>query len=424
MHEYASPPSSPRCVPPSTTLIPLRIDDCSDCPKVLQAASSSSSACSRSTESDLASSHDPESVYLGASKLIDDVVENFHSGVRKPTQPFVGVNPAVHEIFRDRLPTEHPEVNDKLRYDFDAVNELFSLRMPEPVHDEIGRGLIKLLLQRVRKAVEEYNDVVDLTDQHRDGASSTIMMGDSKSRMSPDESIKFHKECYPPFVLEIGHTQDGDTLALKADQWYEGSKCKTKTIVAITVEYWDPKKREQRMAKDKGSGFGRRCGYTVYKEEKGIDDKGPWRQLGCSGDGNDIVFSPQATIQGDEVAMVFNLADFTPSHILTSDNPGPNITITHNELRAIVAKAEEAQSIQDEEERKLKEIAKGLKRAASPTVNVRHNKRYLAVEAARESEAMIQQRGASSPSKDAGEGELDSEDGEFVPFKSKARGNP
>jgi hypothetical protein len=122
------------------------------------------------------------------------------------------------------------------------------------------------------------------------------MMDDSESRVSPDENIKFYKECYSPFILEIGHTQDGDTLALKADQCYEGSKCKTKTIVAITVEYWDLKEREQRMAKDKDSEFGRRCGYTVYNEEKGIDDKGPWRQLGCSGDGNDIVFSPQATV--------------------------------------------------------------------------------------------------------------------------------
>jgi hypothetical protein len=282
-------------VPPSQTLIPhsfsvhFPIDERSDCRKVLQVASSDSSACSRSTESDLPSSHDLEYVFLGASKLIDDVVKNFYSGVREPTQPFVGVNSAVHKIFRDRLLAEYPEVNDKLRYDFDAVNELFSLRMPEPVHDDTGRALIKLLLQRVRKAVEEHKDVVDLGDQHRDGANSIIMIDNLESRMSPDESIKFYEECYPPFVLKIGHTQDGDTLALKVDRWYEGSKCKTKTIIAVPVEYWDPEKREQRMANDKGSGFGRRCGYTIYKEEKGINDKGPWRQLGCSGDGNDIM---------------------------------------------------------------------------------------------------------------------------------------
>lgn len=148
--------------------------------------------------------------------------------------------------------------------------------------------------------------VLDLASQiHAGGNARVILDGcsdgeDNSAWKGPDGQLCFGGTLQPPFVTEVGYSQDSQDLATCAKIYHEKSGGEIKTVSTIKVEYADRVKREaagQGTADIDCSAY-----FSAHRGPNRVEDD---------------VFSRDA--QGEMAAggpLRLLLSDFIPDHVL------------------------------------------------------------------------------------------------------------
>ncbi|KAF2249601.1 hypothetical protein BU26DRAFT_286557 [Trematosphaeria pertusa] len=254
------------------------------------------------------------------------------------------VTPDQYTRFRADL-AARPYLADKLRLDYDSEEGELVLRMPDPVHDNTAGGLQDALFAKVQALVTGAADdadadrLADLIRPLRKGFTSDVKLDLEKGdKKSPDASFAYDGYPNPPFVIEIAHSQNGNDLPELAEGWIRKTQSWTKTVMVVDLEYRNPVERASNPTLPRNACYNL---YTYAVVEEGGEEVATANTLG-----DDIKFSP-APSPADDASLIIPFSHFLPHGVLNAGDPNPTISVTHDELRAILNKAEETQAVRD-----------------------------------------------------------------------------
>jgi hypothetical protein len=140
--------------------------------------------------------------------------------------------------------------NEKLRYDWTPEAKKFTVLMPTPVHECVIIDLAILIDAGLKtlpaKAAAHRQPLLDRLTQIASkvkciGSSDVKLHGPPPTRvqgsMSPDLSYDYHPSKFPTFVVEVGFSQDKESLLDKAEAYLKNSGGHIKTILTLDIQY-------------------------------------------------------------------------------------------------------------------------------------------------------------------------------------------
>jgi hypothetical protein len=228
-------------------------------------------------------------------------------------------------------------VADKLRYDYDSVEGKFVLRMPSPLHDIFAIRLQEVIARELENFTTQ-EEIRPVTERIRIATTSDIRFSDASivGKKSPDGSFRFTGTKYPPLVIEVANSQKRRDLPRLAESYIERTKGRTKTVIAIDLEYRDPDTRAAHSLPPRSAV------YSIYRHRLVRDEQtGGW-QREAHAEIEEQQFSIEDSVTADG-SMCLLLSDFCPDGALSATNDR-TIAISHAELARLLAEAEEEEN--------------------------------------------------------------------------------
>lgn len=168
------------------------------------------------------------------------------------------ISPQQYEVLRSRFESYDPALlsyfEDELRCDYDPESGVLVLRlMASAIHDTLQSIFWRHVLGELQKIAASSQDaVVSQLVSCITPSGGTKVRFPSKGtvdKKSPDGQVRFlaaglpfgnmqrFQSRHPQFVVEIGYSQDGDSLQELAKDYYEKSQGRVKTVLTIDIEY-------------------------------------------------------------------------------------------------------------------------------------------------------------------------------------------
>ena len=227
--------------------------------------------------------------------------------------------------------------NEKLRFNYDAEEETFEIKMADAIHERCKMKLIKLITRGL--AAHSASTTTGLppnvsTDDIESWAHSRTKLALGSER-SADVTFALGQQFPPTFIAEIGNSQNGEKkFAARAVQWIRGTNGLTKTMLGIDIEY---RKEPQRQ---NVNALPRWASYQFFRSSIA---------------GNDLSISavPAKPVKFKDANGVINpnnVLPFTLDDFVLSNDPrlaNHSLNITHQDLYNMMVFAEASQNAVD-----------------------------------------------------------------------------
>lgn len=204
-------------------------------------------------------------------RLHHRIQQRYQRELLKDTWECVRISPREYQVLQNELGKDtrlRAWVADKLRYDYDSVEGELVLRMPSPLYDIFAIRLQEVIARELENFAtqEETHPVIKRIKM---ATTSDIRFSDTsiEEKKSPDGSFRFTGTKYPPLVIEVANSQKRRDLPRLAESYIERTKGRTKTVIAIDLEYRDPGKRATH------SLLPRSAVYSIYRHRLVRDEQ-------------------------------------------------------------------------------------------------------------------------------------------------------
>jgi hypothetical protein len=149
-------------------------------------------------------------------------------------------------------------LSSKLKTSYYPLLQLFTPRMPTPVHEFAAKAfgkLVELELDKLREQFPQSNlqrvqwsGSTSIKLGAGGGSKRKLPLGGDKGHRDPDDSWiydAYHEDSYRRkchrVVLEVAFSETSDTLQYAIDQYFDDSRTAPRTVIAIEVDYKKPK---------------------------------------------------------------------------------------------------------------------------------------------------------------------------------------
>lgn len=273
-------------------------------------------------------------------RLYHRIQQRYQGESLENTWECVRISPRGYQLLQNELEKDTrlgAWAADKLRYDYDSAEGEFVLRMPSPLHDIFAIRLQEVIVQEVESLTmqEETRPVIK---QIKIATTSDVRFSDAlaEGKKSPDRSFRFTGTKYPPLVIEVANAQKRRDLPRLAESYIERTKGRTKTVIAIDLEYRDPGKRAAHSLPPRSAV------YSIYRHRLVRDEQTGDLQKKAHTEIEEQQFSIEDSVT-DDGSMCLLLSDFCPDGTLSATNDR-TIAISHAELARILTEAEEEEN--------------------------------------------------------------------------------
>ncbi|CAI6338145.1 unnamed protein product [Periconia digitata] len=273
-------------------------------------------------------------------RLYHRIQQRYQGELLKDTWECVRISPRGYQVLQNELEKDTrfgAWVADKLRYDYDSAEGELVLRMPSPLHDIFAIRLQEVIARELKNSTTQ-EDIRPVIERIRIATTSDIRFSDTsiEGKKSPDGSFRFTGTKYPPLVIEVANSQKRRDLPRLAESYIERTKGRTKTVIAIDLEYRDPSKRAAHSLPPRSAV------YSIYRYRLVRDEQtGDW-QREAHAEIEEQQFSTEDTVTADG-SMCLLLSDFCPDGTVSETNDR-TITISHAELARLLTEAEEEEN--------------------------------------------------------------------------------
>ena len=126
------------------------------------------------------------------------------------------------------------------RFDYFPSTNVFVLRMPAPIHEEIAASIVSDIVLQLHSISNGEGPASIFAKSVSSSGSTTIKSDDPEiSRHDPDGSFK-HKQAYSPgVILEVSYSQKRKDLLCLAEDYIYGSDGNIRVVVGIDIDYKD-----------------------------------------------------------------------------------------------------------------------------------------------------------------------------------------
>jgi hypothetical protein len=243
---------------------------------------------------------------------------------------------------------DEPELSTRFDYDSTDTGREFVLRMSAPLHcltalklqDEIHWALRAQAENAKEDRLHQLIGKIDAGGESGIYYEWTVEENDDEElrqkkidRKHPDGQFRFEGAKYPPFVIEVAHSQNQKDLPVLADTYIRRSDAGTRTVLTIDLQYVAPSKTKVFPSPP------HKAVYSIFRfREKNID--GQVKAL-VEADVENCAFRREDG-QPEPGQLVLRISDFCPLEQVDRA-VDHEITISHDAISKLVSKAERHQ---------------------------------------------------------------------------------
>ncbi|KAI9737250.1 MAG: hypothetical protein M1818_005783 [Claussenomyces sp. TS43310] len=161
----------------------------------------------------------------------------------KPTQ----YERVLRKLEQDPVLLNH--VDNNVRFDYDPISMLLSVRMPTPVHDFFTAFVTEKISKQLDVIKQRGDSSTEFAARIANGGCARIFLKENPDRDSqgarvrrePDAQFQHQDAEYPGVVLEISYSQDGKDLEKLAWDYIQYSNGDIKVVIGIDIKYGNTK---------------------------------------------------------------------------------------------------------------------------------------------------------------------------------------
>ncbi|KAF2758767.1 hypothetical protein EJ05DRAFT_438545 [Pseudovirgaria hyperparasitica] len=165
-------------------------------------------------------------------------------------------------------PTERTEINRqldqdedlrgfveyKIRYDFDAANDLLVVRMPTAIHELFLARVEEAIHNQLKSIYAESTSRSTFAKKVKIARSTRIHLPNDKdpdgiqSKYEPDTSFWHDDAEYPGVVIEVAYSEKRKHLTSLADAYLLDSDANIQSVVGLDIEYGEKRSRKATLS--------------------------------------------------------------------------------------------------------------------------------------------------------------------------------